>query len=156
MSAILAPPACSSGGDACFPRKRPRFGRRLAWAGLQSCGGAPRLRQFAACRASISIRGGFNLNSLHVAIVRPLSVHPPPHPSPQVGVVGFWVLNFMWLKFTAIWRFFRLWALLLGVSPPENMLRCVNNNYDIEGFWKVWAAVPARVPCPRRGAKKPR
>lgn len=55
----------------------------------------------------------------------------------EVGVVGFWILQFMWLKFTAIWRFFRLWALLSGVSPPENMLRCVDNNYDIEGFWKV-------------------
>lgn len=63
----------------------------------------------------------------------------------EVGVVGFWVLQFMWLKFTAIWRFFRLWALLTGISPPENMLRCVNNNYDIEGFWKVCCCNPRKA-----------
>ena len=51
--------------------------------------------------------------------------------------MGYWVLNFMWLKFTVIWRFFRLWALAAGCAPPENMTRCVNNHYDIEGFWKA-------------------
>ena len=48
------------------------------------------------------------------------------------------MLNFMWLKFTVVWRCFRLWALLDGVESPENIRRCVNNNYDIEGFWKNW------------------
>ena len=52
--------------------------------------------------------------------------------------MGYWVLQFMWLKFTVIWRFFRLWALAAGVVPPENMTRCINNNYDVEGFWKGW------------------
>ncbi|OAE27328.1 hypothetical protein AXG93_2817s1330 [Marchantia polymorpha subsp. ruderalis] len=27
-----------------------------------------------------------------------------------------------------------------GVETPENMLRCVNNCYDLEGFWKSWHA----------------
>ncbi|KAK3256457.1 hypothetical protein CYMTET_34408, partial [Cymbomonas tetramitiformis] len=58
--------------------------------------------------------------------------------SAEVGIAGWLVLNFMWLKFLIIWRFFRLWALIDGVEPPENMQRCVNNNYDIEGFWKNW------------------
>ena len=34
----------------------------------------------------------------------------------EVGVLSLMVLNFMWLKFTAIWRFFRLWALASGVE----------------------------------------
>ena len=55
-----------------------------------------------------------------------------------MGVVAFWVLNFMWLKFLVIWRFFRSWALLDGVESPENIMKCVCNNYDIEGFWKNW------------------
>jgi D-alanyl-lipoteichoic acid acyltransferase DltB (MBOAT superfamily) len=59
---------------------------------------------------------------------------------PQLGAVGYWTLVFMWLKFTAIWRFFRLWSLAAGIAPPENMTRCVNNNYDIEGFWRNWHA----------------
>ena len=59
---------------------------------------------------------------------------------PELGAVGYWTLLFMWLKFTAVWRFFRLWALAAGVSPPENMTRCVNNNYDADGFWRHWHA----------------
>ncbi|KAL6751087.1 MBOAT, membrane-bound O-acyltransferase family-domain-containing protein [Haematococcus lacustris] len=54
------------------------------------------------------------------------------------ALVGFWVLVFMWLKFLVIWRFFHCLALLEGVEPPENMGRCVCNNYDIEGFWRGW------------------
>jgi D-alanyl-lipoteichoic acid acyltransferase DltB (MBOAT superfamily) len=36
------------------------------------------------------------------------------------------------------WRFFRLWALLDGVDAPENMVRCVANNYSTLGFWRSW------------------
>jgi len=64
----------------------------------------------------------------------------PPLGPLDLSAVGFWVLVFMWLKFTVIWRFFRLWALADGVAPPENMTRCVCNNYDVEGFWKNWHA----------------
>ncbi|DBA77765.1 hypothetical protein WJX77_010553 [Trebouxia sp. C0004] len=58
----------------------------------------------------------------------------------DMGMISFWVLMFMWLKFLVIWRFFRMWALLDGIQVPENMLRCICNNYDIEGFWKGWHA----------------
>ena len=56
----------------------------------------------------------------------------------DIGMMSLLVLNFMWLKFTSIWRVFRLWALASGVEVPENMTRCVNNNFTIEGFWKGW------------------
>lgn len=36
------------------------------------------------------------------------------------------------------WRFFRLWALLDSFDPPENMVRCVLNNYSTRGFWRAW------------------
>lgn len=36
------------------------------------------------------------------------------------------------------WRFFRLWALADGIDPPENMIRCVTNNYSTLGFWRSW------------------
>lgn len=58
----------------------------------------------------------------------------------EIFVVGYGVLNFMWLKFLLIWRYFRLWALIGGIETPENMPRCVNNCYDLEGFWKSWHA----------------
>ena len=36
------------------------------------------------------------------------------------------------------WRFFRLWALADGVEAPENMIRCMANNYSTLGFWRSW------------------
>lgn len=36
------------------------------------------------------------------------------------------------------WRFFRLWALLDEIDPPENMVRCMANNYSTLGFWRSW------------------
>ena len=58
----------------------------------------------------------------------------------DVGITSLMTLNFMWFKFAVIWRFFRLWALMSGVEVPENMLRCVNNNSTILGFWRGWHA----------------
>ncbi|KAJ7555855.1 hypothetical protein O6H91_05G057300 [Diphasiastrum complanatum] len=59
---------------------------------------------------------------------------------PRPSTVDWEVLNFMWLKFLLIWRFFRFWALASGIEAPENMPRCVNNCYDLEGFWRSWHA----------------
>ena len=53
-------------------------------------------------------------------------------------VVSVSVLFYMWLKVLLIWRFFRLWSLLAGIEAPENMNRCVLNNYSIAKFWKGW------------------
>ena len=50
------------------------------------------------------------------------------------------ILKMMWLKFLLIWRFFRLVALIDGIDAPENMLRCMSNNFSLEGFWKGWHA----------------
>ncbi|KAL4205096.1 hypothetical protein AMTRI_Chr01g112970 [Amborella trichopoda] len=56
----------------------------------------------------------------------------------ETFVIGYGVLNFMWLKFLLIWRYFRFWALMGGVEAPENMPRCINNCYSLEDFWKGW------------------
>ncbi|CAM9151020.1 unnamed protein product [Choristocarpus tenellus] len=58
-------------------------------------------------------------------------------PADLAGFV-YVILKLMWLKFLVIWRFFRLWALCDGVEPPENMERCMSNNYSIANFWKGW------------------
>ncbi|CAJ1977516.1 unnamed protein product [Sphenostylis stenocarpa] len=63
------------------------------------------------------------------------------HLSPMdVFIIGYGVLNFMWLKFLLIWRFFRLWSLINGIEAPENMPKCINNCHNLEGFWKNWHA----------------
>ncbi|KAH9733766.1 MBOAT (Membrane bound O-acyl transferase) family protein [Citrus sinensis] len=41
----------------------------------------------------------------------------------DVFIIGYGVLNFMWLKFFLIWRYFRLWSLICGIEAPENMPR---------------------------------
>ena len=74
----------------------------------------------------------------------------------ELSMVGFWNLIIVWLKVSCHerpfvrqrdshrsqllipWRFFRLWALLDGVDPPENMVRCMANNYSALGFWRSW------------------
>ncbi|GAA5954397.1 hypothetical protein JCM21900_006798 [Sporobolomyces salmonicolor] len=56
----------------------------------------------------------------------------------EVSMVGFWNLIVVWLKLLIPWRLFRLWALLDGINPPENMVRCMANNYSTLGFWRAW------------------
>lgn len=56
----------------------------------------------------------------------------------EIIVTSFCVLKWIWLKFTVIWRYFRIWALFDGIESPENMNRCMCNNYCFEGFWRSW------------------
>ncbi|CUA70892.1 Glycerol uptake protein 1 [Saccharomyces cerevisiae S288c] [Rhizoctonia solani] len=56
----------------------------------------------------------------------------------QLSMVGFWNLIIVWMKLLIPWRFFRLWALADGIDPPENMVRCMANNYSALGFWRSW------------------
>ncbi|KAA1094233.1 glycerol transporter [Puccinia graminis f. sp. tritici] len=56
----------------------------------------------------------------------------------ELGIIGYWNLIIIWLKLLIPWRFFRLWALLDGVDPPENMIRCMSNNFSTLEFWRSW------------------
>ncbi|KAK9373640.1 MBOAT, membrane-bound O-acyltransferase family-domain-containing protein [Lipomyces chichibuensis] len=56
----------------------------------------------------------------------------------QISMVGFFNLKTIWLKLLIPWRFFRLWALLDQIDPPENMIRCMSNNYSASAFWRAW------------------
>ncbi|ESK97357.1 glycerol transporter [Moniliophthora roreri MCA 2997] len=56
----------------------------------------------------------------------------------EISMIGFWNLVIVWLKLLIPWRFFRLWALADGIDAPENMVRCVANNYSTFGFWRSW------------------
>lgn len=50
----------------------------------------------------------------------------------------FYLLIFIWFKFTIIWKTTRIWAWLDGIKTEENMNRCMYNNYCFEGFWRAW------------------
>jgi D-alanyl-lipoteichoic acid acyltransferase DltB (MBOAT superfamily) len=54
------------------------------------------------------------------------------------ATVAFFNLKIVWLKLLVIWRFARLFALLDGLDPLENLLRCMSNNYSAQGFWRTW------------------
>ncbi|KAH7059336.1 MBOAT-domain-containing protein [Linnemannia elongata] len=56
----------------------------------------------------------------------------------QICMIGLFNLVLIWLKLMIIWRFFRFWALADGIEAPENMIRCVLNNYSALGFWRSW------------------
>ncbi|KAF2129894.1 glycerol:H+ symporter-like protein [Dothidotthia symphoricarpi CBS 119687] len=56
----------------------------------------------------------------------------------QLSMLGFFNLKHIWLKLLIPWRFFRLWSLLDGVDPPENMVRCMSDNYSVMHFWRGW------------------
>lgn len=56
----------------------------------------------------------------------------------QLSMLGYFNLHIIWLKLLLPWRFFRLWALLDGVDPPENMVRCMSDNYSALAFWRGW------------------
>lgn len=56
----------------------------------------------------------------------------------QISMIGLFNLNIIWLKLLIPWRMFRLWALIDGIDPPENMIRCMDNNYSALAFWRAW------------------
>lgn len=56
----------------------------------------------------------------------------------QLAMLGFFNLHIIWLKLLLPWRFFRLWALIDGIDPPENMVRCMSDNYSALAFWRAW------------------
>ncbi|KAF9888220.1 glycerol transporter [Aspergillus nanangensis] len=56
----------------------------------------------------------------------------------QLSMLAFFNLHIIWLKLLIPWRFFRLWSLVDGIDPPENMVRCVSNNYSAFAFWRAW------------------
>lgn len=56
----------------------------------------------------------------------------------QLSMLGYFSLHHIWLKLLLPWRFFRLWALLDGIDPPENVVRCMSDNYSAFAFWRGW------------------
>lgn len=56
----------------------------------------------------------------------------------QITMIGLLNLNVIWLKLLIPWRLFRLWAMLDNMDTPENMIRCVYNNYSAVAFWRAW------------------
>ncbi|KAF4597198.1 glycerol transporter [Pleurotus pulmonarius] len=79
----------------------------------------------------------FILHFLYVVAIKNKKAWGGDTPA-EISMIGFWNLVIVWLKLLIPWRFFRLWALLDNIDPPENMVRCMANNYSTFGFWRSW------------------
>jgi D-alanyl-lipoteichoic acid acyltransferase DltB (MBOAT superfamily) len=95
----------------------------------------------------------FILHFMYVVAIKDTKAWVGDTPA-QIAMIGFWNLIIVWLKvrlmFSAldiaeytiqlmiVWRFFRLWAMAAGIEAPENMIRCMANNYSVFGFWRSW------------------
>ncbi|CCX33626.1 Similar to Putative membrane-bound O-acyltransferase C24H6.01c; acc. no. Q09758 [Pyronema omphalodes CBS 100304] len=78
----------------------------------------------------------------------------------QLAMIGYFNLHIIWLKLLIPWRFFRLWSLVDGIDPPENMLRCMSNNFSALAFWRAWHRsfnrwIVRYIYIPLGGAKRP-
>ncbi|KIK69770.1 hypothetical protein GYMLUDRAFT_34163 [Collybiopsis luxurians FD-317 M1] len=91
------------------------------------------LVRFAACLLTMEVI----LHFMYVVAIKDSKAWIGDTPA-QIGMIGFWNLIIVWLKLLLPWRFFRLWALSDGIDPPENMVRCMANNYSTFGFWRSW------------------
>lgn len=61
----------------------------------------------------------------------------------DIGTLGCFFavgLGFLWLKFSFVWKFFRLFALLDGIDVPEDMNKCFSATVTCEDFWRNWHA----------------
>ena len=56
----------------------------------------------------------------------------------QLSMLGYFNLHIVWLKLLIPWRLFRLWSLIDGIDPPENVVRCMSDNYSTLAFWRGW------------------
>jgi protein-cysteine N-palmitoyltransferase HHAT len=79
--------------------------------------------------------------TLHLVYVCAISLAYPDwstYTPAQLSILSFLNLHVIWLKLLLPWRLFRLWALVDGIDPPENMVRCVSNNFSPRLFWRSW------------------
>ncbi|KAI1484432.1 MBOAT family protein [Biscogniauxia mediterranea] len=78
---------------------------------------------------------------LHYDYVQAIAkAHPvwADYSAAQLSLLSYFNLHMIWLKLLLPWRLFRLWALVDGVDPPENMIRCVSDNWSTLAFWRSW------------------
>lgn len=78
---------------------------------------------------------------LHFIYVGAISLAYPvwsDYTAAELSLLSYFSLMIIWLKLLLPWRLFRLWSLIDGIDPPENMVRCVSNNFSTLHFWRAW------------------
>ncbi|EHY57874.1 Membrane-bound O-acyltransferase GUP1 [Exophiala dermatitidis] len=80
----------------------------------------------------------FLLHTTYVVAISKVSPEWSAYTPFQLSMMAYFSLHIIWLKLMIPWRFFRLWALIDGIDPPENMVRCMSDNYSAFAFWRSW------------------
>lgn len=80
----------------------------------------------------------FLLHTIYVVAILKASSDWSAYSPFELSMLAYFNLIIIWLKLLIPWRFFRLWALVDGIDPPENMVRCMSDNYSAFGFWRSW------------------
>ncbi|KAI0106758.1 MBOAT-domain-containing protein [Daldinia grandis] len=78
---------------------------------------------------------------LHYNYIQAISKANPvwtEYTAAQLSLLSYFNLHLIWLKLLLPWRLFRLWSLVDGIDPPENMIRCVSDNWSTLAFWRSW------------------
>jgi D-alanyl-lipoteichoic acid acyltransferase DltB (MBOAT superfamily) len=99
------------------------------------------LRRLAAYAARTAVIFACLVILLHVAHINCIKEHSDIFMSlqpTQIAAVGYLLLLFLWLKFSVIWKCFRLIALIDGVEAPEDMPTCFCDTTTIASFWRNW------------------
>ena len=78
------------------------------------------------------------LHLFHVCAIKSAQAWGSNFTTQSYAGVAFLNLKVIWLKLLVIWRFARFFSLLDGIDPPENMNRCMSNNYSALMFWRSW------------------
>lgn len=78
------------------------------------------------------------LHLFHVCAIKSANAWNDSFTPLSYAGIAFLNLKIIWLKLVVIWRFARFFALLDGIDPPENMHRCMSNNYSALMFWRSW------------------
>lgn len=78
------------------------------------------------------------LHLFHVCAIKSASAWDDSFSPLAFAGIAFFNLKIIWLKLLIIWRFARFFALCDGIDAPENMIRCMSNNYSTLKFWRSW------------------
>jgi protein-cysteine N-palmitoyltransferase HHAT len=80
----------------------------------------------------------FLLHTIYVVAISKASPDWSTYTPFQLSMLAYFNLHIIWLKLLLPWRFFRLWSLVDGIDPPENVVRCMSDNYSAQQFWRAW------------------
>lgn len=78
------------------------------------------------------------LHHVYVGAIAYTSPDWSSYTASQLCLLSYFNLHIIWLKLLLPWRLFRLWSLVDGIDPPENMVRCVSDNFSTLHFWRAW------------------